>query len=100
MSPNFSAVRDMASRVGAKRVFGRSLSDFGTLWPAADALLQCSRIGAPTVISETRPGVETTTNRVGADFVRLLTLGGSEQAPVHEHSGQLQGAWFIGHRIP
>src|SRR3546814_2310360 len=83
----------MASRVGAKRVFGRSLSDFGTLWPAEDALLECSRIGAPTVISETRPEAETKTNRVRAAFVRFLALGGDEQAPVHENGVELQGAW-------
>src|SRR3546814_13640921 len=86
----------MASRVGAKRVFGRSLSDFGPLWPAEDALLECSRIGAPPVISETRPEAETKTNRVRAAFVRFLALGGDEQAPGRENCVELQGDWVVG----
>ena len=78
------------------RPHGRSLADFGELSPAEYALLVGSRNGTPTTISEERPEEETEANRVRADFVRFLALGGDAQAPVHERGIQLQGAWITG----
>jgi hypothetical protein len=33
-------------------------------------------------------------NRVRADFLRFLMLGGDKDAPIHEKGVQLQGAWM------
>jgi hypothetical protein len=34
--------------------------------------------------------------KIDAGFVRFLTLGGDESAPVHENGVHLQGAWLEG----
>ena len=47
--------------------------------------------------SPRRPKRSSRNNRVRADFVRFLALGGDEQAPVHERGVQLSGAWLLGH---
>ncbi|MFL6856887.1 MAG: hypothetical protein ACJ8EB_03145 [Allosphingosinicella sp.] len=76
------------------RPYGRSLRDFEPLSPAEKTLLDCCRQGEFAIIGEARPDKETEANRVRADFVRFLALGGDERAPVHEHGVQLFGAWL------
>lgn len=79
-----------------RRPRGRSLTDFARLSAAERILLQCCGKGEVAVISEEVPDNETKANRVRADFVRFLALGGDENAPVHEHGVRLCGAWLIG----
>lgn len=84
------------ARPTEKRAHGRSLSDFGRLWPAEKLLLEAARVGEIAVIAETRPEARTGENVVRAAFLRFLLLGGDAQAPVHELGAQLQGAWVEG----
>jgi hypothetical protein len=79
-----------------RRALGRSLADFGALSPAERKLLDCCRKGEPADIGEQFPDKETRSNRVRADFVRFLALGGDDQAPVHERGVMLDGAWLTG----
>ncbi len=75
------------------RAFGRSLSDFGEPKPAEILLLEACAKGKPARISNIRPITATTQNRVRANFLRFLLLGGDHQTPVHERGVQLIGAW-------
>jgi len=78
------------------RAFGRSRADFGELLPAESALLECCREGRSARISEAVPDEEQNANRVRADFVRFLALGGDEDTPIHERGVSLEGAWLTG----
>jgi hypothetical protein len=74
--------------------FGRSLSDFGTLKPGERKLLEACRTGDVCQLGKQRPTEASPDNTVRASFIRFLALGGDEQAPVHEHGIQLEGAWI------
>lgn len=78
----------------AGRALGRSLGDFAPLSSAETVLLDAARRGVDAVIATDRPSAETDANRVRADFVRFLALGGVADAPVHEHGVQLIGGWL------
>jgi hypothetical protein len=78
------------------RPLGRSLSDFGTLKPAEQTLLDSCRIGETAKISTTCPTESNSGNAVRAGFVRFLLLGGDNQTPIHEHGIQLRGAYIEG----
>ena len=87
--------RSRAEASRPARAFGRSLADFGELSPAERTLLECCRRGEVAEIADRRPEAETPANRVRADFVRLLALGGDEESPVHERGIHLKGAWLV-----
>lgn len=75
---------------------GRTLAEFQPLKPAEQKLLSACRQGTLALISDKRPDMANDDNTVRAAFLRFLTLGGDEQAPVHEHGVQLSGAWIEG----
>lgn len=80
-----------------KKPFGRSLSDFKKLGLAEKKLLEACRLGMPAVVGTgNRPHEKTEANAIHPDFLRFLILGGDEQAPVHEHGVQIEGAWIGG----
>ena len=79
-----------------KRAKGRSLAEFSPLSPAEQKILAAAATGALADISKNRPEAESDANRVRADFLRFLALGGDEAAPVHEQGLQVQGAWITG----
>jgi len=64
------------------------------LWPAEEMLLEAVRYGKECPIDENRPSVATRENKVRADFIRFLALGGDELAPVHENGVRLIGAYI------
>jgi hypothetical protein len=76
--------------------YGRSLSDFGLLWPAERQLLEHCEAGTEARVGGGNPVEATRDNRVRAEFIRFLALGGDEQAPVHEQGVQLTGAYVSG----
>lgn len=78
------------------RAHGRSLDDFGELSPPEKKLLDCARTGQLAVFGADCPEESKEDNSVRADFVRFLTLGGDERAPVHERGVRLQGACLVG----
>ena len=79
-----------------KKAKGRTLDEFRPLRPAEEKLLQACETGDVAEISANRPTEKTDANSVRASFLRFLTLGGDEQAPVHDHGVQLNGAWIEG----
>lgn len=79
-----------------KKPFGRSLSDFGDRSQAEQRLLDACRAGRAAVLGSKVPELATISNRVRADFLRFLVLGGDEHAPVHELGVYLQGAFVEG----
>lgn len=81
---------------GRDVAFGRSLTDFGELFPAEKTLHDCCRLGKFAAVGESLPLEETDENRVRSDFLRFLALGGDSSAPVHEHGIRLRGAWLVG----
>jgi hypothetical protein len=78
------------------RPYGRSLVDFGELSPGEATLIECCRCGKFAVLASELPEGASDSNRVRADFVRFLALGGDEKAPVHERGVRLHGAWITG----
>ncbi|MCV4268894.1 membrane-associated oxidoreductase [Pseudomonas capsici] len=76
--------------------YGRSLTDFGSLWPAELQLLEHCKVGTEAKVGLKLPLEPSDSNRVRAEFIRFLALGGDEQAPVHEHGVQLRGAYVEG----
>ena len=79
-----------------KRAKGRSLQEFLPLSVAEKTILDEAAAGGLAEIGETRPETESDANRVRADFLRFLALGGDDEAPVHEKGLQVQGAWITG----
>ncbi|MGF6594525.1 hypothetical protein [Pseudomonas sp. 2835] len=75
---------------------GRSLCDFFERTAAEERLLDCVKQGKIAQLSPVRPNHSSIDNRVSADFLRFLLLGGDESAPVHERGVQLQGAYIEG----
>jgi hypothetical protein len=66
------------------------------LYPAEERLLAKVREGEICEIDAARPEAASPDNKVRAEFVRFLALGGDGGAPVHEHRVQLQGAFIEG----
>ena len=75
---------------------GRSLEEFRPLRPAEEKLLADCKLGKSAEIGADRPEASSRDNRIRAEFLRFLALGGDEQAPVHEHGVQVSGAWIEG----
>ena len=79
------------------RPYGQRLSDVwldgeeGKLHPAEWDLLRCAVLGKECKLGTERPNLATDENRVRAEFVRFLALGGDDDHPLHE-----QGLWCLG----
>ena len=73
---------------------GRTLADFGLLRSAERQLLEAWQKGETCVLGTSRPDAETKDNRIRAEFLRFLSLGGEAGNPVHEKGIRLQGAWI------
>jgi hypothetical protein len=72
------------------------LADFQPLTSAEERLVQACREGRVEEFAERIPQERTEENRIRASFLRFLTLGGDESAPVHDHGPELRGAWIEG----
>lgn len=79
-----------------KKPAGRTLAEFFPLSAAEDKLLEACAQGIVAKISDQRPEKHSDSNFLRATFVRFLALGGDDEAQVHEHGVQLQGAWLDG----
>lgn len=79
-----------------KRPQGRTLSEFGELSPAEQALLTACADGTVAKIGELCLASDTKENTVRAGFVAFLAMGGDETAPVHHRGVRLQGARIVG----
>jgi hypothetical protein len=66
------------------------------LLPAEVKLVEACALGKIAKIAKHRPDRMTPTNRVRAQFLRFLALGGDEKVCVHEAGPQLRGAWISG----
>ena len=73
---------------------GRTLADFGLLRSAERQLLEAWQKGETCVLGTSRPDAETKDNRIRAEFLRFLSLGGEAGNLVHEKGIRLQGAWI------
>ncbi len=84
------------------RAWGRTLSDFwldgeeGKLHPAEHDLLRCAASGERCDKGDTRPTTATDLNRIRADFLRFIALGGDDQNPLHDHGTRLVHAFIEG----
>lgn len=76
--------------------YGRSLGDFGILSSAEKELLKHCHVGTVAKIAVVRPKELNGSNKIRAEFLRFLLLGGDNKAPVHEHGVQLCGAYIEG----
>jgi hypothetical protein len=84
--------------------FGRSLQNFGDLYPAEELLLEAaingtacdlgSQVPNEPVLGLDNPDDRHKPNFVRAEFVRFLALGGDEAKLVYEKGVRLQGAWI------
>ena len=77
---------------------GRNLADFSDLSAAEDKLRKAVAQGEIFYAGFSRPDKDgaTNDNRLRADFVRFLALGGDAQTPVHEKGVQLYGGYITG----
>lgn len=82
------------------RPWGRTLSNFwldgeeGKLHPAEEDLLRCAASGEPCVRGDERPTTATEQNRIRANFLRFVALGGDKQNPLHDRGIQIIGAFI------
>jgi hypothetical protein len=72
------------------------LPEDGQLLGAEQRLLDLCAIGASLDIADGRPDKMTNKNRIRADFVRFLALGGNDDTFVHQHGVRVKGAWIEG----
>lgn len=95
----------MTGAAGATLPRFRRIADFGGLSAAEQALRDASIIGAACVLGPPPaadrdgggwPSGGDDGNRIRADFLRFLLLGGDGETPVHEHGVNLEGAWIDG----
>lgn len=81
---------------------GRWLGDFPDLSAAELRLVECCRIGHTWIPdggdwqNPVRPTKESDANRIRADLIRFLALGGDALNPVHEAGVNIQEAWITG----
>ncbi|HLN39888.1 MAG TPA: hypothetical protein VK337_19070 [Xanthobacteraceae bacterium] len=87
---------DGEAKETSKRAKGRTLAEFGTLRPAEKMLLEACQTGEFASIADERPKEKSNDNSIRPTFLRFLTLGGDDEAPVHEKGVQLNGAWIDG----
>jgi hypothetical protein len=87
---------DGEAKETSKRAKGRTPAEFGTLCPAEKMLLEACRTGELASIADERPKEQSSDNSIRPTFLRFLTLGGDDEAPIHERGVQLAGAWIDG----
>lgn len=75
---------------------GRSLNEFRPLNDAEAKILAAVATGNEAIIGETRPEAKDASNKVRAEFLRFLALGGDDSAPVHERGLRVQGVRITG----
>lgn len=75
---------------------GRALADFEPLRPGELQLLNACKKGELARLGDALPESSTDEKSVRAAFVRFLSLGGDERAPVHERGVRLRGAFIEG----
>jgi hypothetical protein len=76
---------------------GRWLADLGELSAAEKWLVECCARGepwAPEGWDGKRPKAGTDANKIKADLIRFLVLGGDAGHPVHEAGVMIFGAWI------
>ncbi|MFK7608346.1 MULTISPECIES: membrane-associated oxidoreductase [unclassified Pseudomonas] len=78
------------------RAFGRSLSDFGTLFELEKQLLAACQKGGVAQGDVECPEHATTQNKVRAGFLRFLLLGAEDGIAIHENGIQLGKAFIVG----
>lgn len=78
------------------RAFGRSLSDFEPLFPLEQALLKACSKGEVAQGQAECPEEPTSDNKVRAEFIRFLLLGGDDRVALHERGVQLSKAFVLG----
>lgn len=76
--------------------FGRWLGDFAPLSRVEQDLVAAAATGTFCRPSACRPDSATDDNRIRAELVRFLALGGDDKHPVHEAGVQIAGAWITG----
>lgn len=77
-------------------VKGRLLEHFNDLWPAEKRLLRSCAEAKCATIEAQLPEYATNDNKIRADFLRFLILGGDSKARVHEKGVTLRGAYIEG----
>jgi hypothetical protein len=87
---------DGEAKETSRRAKGRTPAEFGTLCPAEKMLLEACRTGELASIADERPKEQSSDNSIRPTFLRFLTLGGDDEAPIHERGVQLAGAWIDG----
>ena len=78
------------------RAFGRSLSDFEPLLPLEQELLKACSKGDIAQGQAECPEEATSDNKVRAEFIRFLLLGGDDRVAIHERGVQLSKAFVLG----
>jgi hypothetical protein len=76
---------------------GRWLADLGELSTAEERLVECCALGkvwVPERWDGERPEAGTDANKIKADLIRFLVLGGDAGHPVHEKGVMIFGAWI------
>jgi len=75
---------------------GSNLSDFLPLNPSERDLIDACRIGEVADFGAQRPRRPDVSNKIRAEIVRFLALGGDVRTPVHTEGVRIQGAWIEG----
>lgn len=78
------------------RAFGRSLSDFGSLFELEKQLLAACQKGDVAQGDVECPEHATSQNKVRAGFIRFLLLGAEDGIAIHENGIQLGKAFIVG----
>ena len=76
--------------------YGRWLGDFEPLSAIEKRLVEHCARGEPLVVDKSRPEKPSIGNRIRADIIRFLLLGGDGENPVHENEVRVRGAWIEG----
>ncbi|MFD0916720.1 hypothetical protein ACFQ14_09900 [Pseudahrensia aquimaris] len=83
-----------------RKAFGRTLSDLwldgeeGRFHPAETQILDCAARGIDCVLGDKRPARASEENRVRAELLRFIALGGDAQNPLHEKGLTVIGAFI------
>lgn len=87
-------------QINSTTAFGRRLSDLwldgeeGKLHPAEWKLLDCAARGEVCDLGTERPAVATNKNRIRANLLRFIGIGGDEAHPLHQRGIRLDGAFI------
>lgn len=94
--PPQGRARSSISSKRPRKPQGRTLREFHPLLPAERKILLSCRQGTEATISKKRPTKITSGNRIRAEFLRLMALGGEGDAPVHEYGISVTGGYIEG----